>query len=1279
MSVQVIDNFSYKGKKGNFERDNFDTLQAMRSYPEDGIDDGHVCFCNEDGNHYKFNHLNSVDGATGRWRLHNKSVNTLTETGEGKVLDARQGKILKDLIDAKVIEAGGVSFDTVPTKGSTNPVTSNGIKEAMDEQAESINSNMGVDDYPVFSTSEAYPKGKVVNYNGKLYKFTADHAAGAWIGTDVEPYNLKKDIEERYGTYTDSPEFIRAYTDAEGKFLWGIRIDGSIEWAKGVPTPIQNALKELADKIKNLGGDKIEKIETTLNEKIEALQDAIDVINASLKPLTDTFSYQDSPEFVSVVTDNENKVLFGIKEDGKPYFPKNEMYHVESNQEFLAAWLDAAGHVLFGLRTDGSTYVAKADFMDKIAKIEQMLKDGGFDDSEVKEQVTALQENVDTLSSDVKAVKEQVGTLGTDVESVKSEYEEIKPSIDFISGTFSIISNDEWMHAVVDAGNKLLFGIKAETGEIVMPKQDTYKIISNEEWMAVWVDASNKPLFGVKADGTFWCAKSNFSVPDDYVKQEDFENKTAALDEQIEGINTTLSTMQGVLSSLQKTVSQNTNDITFLQETVSGLQQGNEAMQMMSVIDDAEERLSVVTDNEEKVLSYRDKDGILHENKGFDTPKYYQDGKEKDFVDKSEVADEVTKATENGAVKLENVEGVSNHNTPNLLIAAEMQKTFNDGTNSFTPPNEGYEMSNPIECQAGDWFTRTGTATGMVVVTDENDKNGARLFNADGTTLGNTFQIPENMTWVRYIRMAAEVGGANDGSIVICKGKEAFVGANRGDFLTVNKLRVEKRNLSKDVMYIKSEDGTKFYELYVDSTGVLKAREVDPDIIPENEYPTTWIPFTLTGSFEGYFDRICIQNNRCLIELKAAGSTKIKSIGYSPNSTYGNFEHFYTNSGEDRYVMAFALADNSTLTAGKRLTIYDGSFNIIAQNISAGDIHDFVYIDDNHNIILGTSSASILVPGDTEKRNITGIYAAEYKKIDGIWIKVGEFNAVDYPQLCTDAFGNTGGTISDCINGPHVNTVGLDYDGNLILNSRDWDNWIKVRRVENPDGTVTLGSKTLDYDEAIIGRVGGRHNSGYLDSKRVLNDGFGFTDIPVSLTEVSDDTWEEWQWFHCHDVKYWGMKTIEGEQYPTYTLFDNNYWTDGTMFNIVNRNNNDSINPQGAGSSYLVSKDNDENYAKYQHSRVIQLSIDWDNHKIMDYRVYYIPKKYSKEQGGATMYDEGIISIAYSYAGEFGLWDFTTEETEVSGHVYKGAKQLFFGKYENYIYCYRANTYKLKS
>ena len=434
--------------------------------------------------------------------------------------------------------------------------------------------------------------------DGKVYAINTDK----WIivANAIDAYNAGERIAnaetriKELGEYGDSPEFIRVYTDADGKFLWGIRVDGTVEWAKGVPTPVKEALRELKDKLET--------------QDIKSLQDAIDVINASLKPLTDTFSF---------------------------------------------------------------------------------------------------------------------------------------------------VSNDEWLHAVVDAEGKLLFGIKAENGEVVMPKQDTYKVVSNDEWLAAWLDATDKILFGVKADGTFWAAKSNFTGGGNY-------------DEQITQINNTLQQVQDQLKDIDTSGVANT---------------------VFTVIDDAEERLAVTTDKDERVISYRDKDGVLHEKKGVDTSKYYLNGKERNFVDQTEVAgfaeEAIDDAISNGDISLENINGVSNHNTPNLLIASEMQKTFNDGVNSFTPPNAGYEMSNPIECQAGDWFTRTGTATGMVVVTDENDKNGTRLFNADGSTLGSTFQIPADMTWVRYIRMAAEVVGAEDGSVVICKGKVAYTEDNRGDFLTI--------------------------------------------------------------------------------------------------------------------------------------------------------------------------------------------------------------------------------------------------------------------------------------------------------------------------------------------------------------------------------------------------------------------------------------------------------------------------------------------------------------
>ena len=43
---------------------------------------------------------------------------------------------------------------------------------------------------PIFDTATAYVAGKYCNYNGKLYEFTADHAAGSWTGSDVTEVTL---------------------------------------------------------------------------------------------------------------------------------------------------------------------------------------------------------------------------------------------------------------------------------------------------------------------------------------------------------------------------------------------------------------------------------------------------------------------------------------------------------------------------------------------------------------------------------------------------------------------------------------------------------------------------------------------------------------------------------------------------------------------------------------------------------------------------------------------------------------------------------------------------------------------------------------------------------------------------------------------------------------------------------------------------------------------------------------------------------------------------------
>ena len=69
MSIQINNNFDYKGNQPNFERDQFETLELMRSADERSLDNGHISYCIETDEHYVFNENNAIDVETGKWRL----------------------------------------------------------------------------------------------------------------------------------------------------------------------------------------------------------------------------------------------------------------------------------------------------------------------------------------------------------------------------------------------------------------------------------------------------------------------------------------------------------------------------------------------------------------------------------------------------------------------------------------------------------------------------------------------------------------------------------------------------------------------------------------------------------------------------------------------------------------------------------------------------------------------------------------------------------------------------------------------------------------------------------------------------------------------------------------------------------------------------------------------------------------------------------------------------------------------------------------------------------
>jgi len=118
MSVPVLDNFSYGGRKPNFERDEFATIALMAAYPESKLPTTFIATVDEDGEIYVYNKNNTVDPVTGKWRLYSGATTQVESLPEAKAA-------FKDKIFQYVGETGtytkGYFYECQQT--SEDPVT----------------------------------------------------------------------------------------------------------------------------------------------------------------------------------------------------------------------------------------------------------------------------------------------------------------------------------------------------------------------------------------------------------------------------------------------------------------------------------------------------------------------------------------------------------------------------------------------------------------------------------------------------------------------------------------------------------------------------------------------------------------------------------------------------------------------------------------------------------------------------------------------------------------------------------------------------------------------------------------------------------------------------------------------------------------------------------------------------------------------------------------------------------------------------------------------------
>ena len=190
-------------------------------------------------------------------------------------------------------------------------------------------------------------------------------------------------------------------------------------------------------------------------------------------------------------------------------------------------------------------------------------------------------ENTETLTGILTNLDNVVNSLDRTI--IKDEAGEIQDT------PFRVIENEEFIKAIVDSDDKVLFGFYRATGKPYYPLNEMYHVIQNEEYFAAWLDADDKVLLGIRRDG------------------------------EIIGEIHAVNALKQVISQLQ-------SDLISLQEKVGTIDSNlKELLDIFSILEDSE-YMAVETDIEGKILSSTNADGshYIHNAKSETIPEEFE-------------------------------------------------------------------------------------------------------------------------------------------------------------------------------------------------------------------------------------------------------------------------------------------------------------------------------------------------------------------------------------------------------------------------------------------------------------------------------------------------------------------------------------------------------------------------------------------------------------------------------------------------------------------------------
>jgi hypothetical protein len=372
----------------------------------------------------------------------------------------------------------------------------------------------------------------------------------------------------------------------------------------------QGAIDELAakNKVQDVTiGTKAEKSEvaTELDKKFDKeniAQEFGDSKDKLVSQFALPYRYIQNEEFIFAKVDANDKLLFGIQWDGTPVFGKTSA--VENR---LQSQVNLLADKITAILGDDNTTSA----IDTLKELKGFF--AGIDNTQT---LTSILANLNSVSA----------KLGEDIKNLqdtKVDKEEGKSLIeDEVKECFKVIENEEFIHAVTDSDERLLFGIYRESGKPYFPFNEMYHVAQNEEFFAAWLDANDKVLLGIRRDGQIIGEIHAVNALKQVISQ--LQSDLASLQEMIGTIDTNLKELLDIFSlqenpeymAVEKDADGKVLSATYNNGSHYIHNAKSETIpEEFEHIEDPEGRMEITTDAEDNILGYRNAEGERYERK----------------------------------------------------------------------------------------------------------------------------------------------------------------------------------------------------------------------------------------------------------------------------------------------------------------------------------------------------------------------------------------------------------------------------------------------------------------------------------------------------------------------------------------------------------------------------------------------------------------------------------------------------------------------------------------